>query len=264
MAGDAGSAGCAPDFGRTASDYARHRAGFPPELIDRLLARGVAAPGARVVDLGTGTGSLARLFAARGCDVTAVDIAAPLLEQARRIDRDAAVEVDYVQAPAEATGLPGAAFDVVAAGQCWHWFDRPAAGREVARLLADGGYAVIAHFVWLPIVGNVVADTEQLILRYTPSWPFAGRAGLYPQWLVDLQTGGFTGIETFSFDVDVPYTHEAWVGRVRASAPISGTLAEQRVREFSDELTAVLRERFPADPLAIPHRLWAVTAQRPT
>jgi hypothetical protein len=44
-----------PDFARTASDYARHRAGFPPQLLDRLAARGIALAGARVADLGTGT-----------------------------------------------------------------------------------------------------------------------------------------------------------------------------------------------------------------
>ena len=87
---------CPPDFSRTAVDYARHRAGFPPELLDRLIALGVARPGARVVDLGTGTGSLARLFARHGCDVTGVDIAGPLLEQARRLDREAGLQIAYV------------------------------------------------------------------------------------------------------------------------------------------------------------------------
>jgi ubiquinone/menaquinone biosynthesis C-methylase UbiE len=52
-----------PDFARTASDYARHRAGFPPELLDRLAAKGIMRAGTRVLDLGTGTGSLGRLFA---------------------------------------------------------------------------------------------------------------------------------------------------------------------------------------------------------
>jgi SAM-dependent methyltransferase len=252
---------CSPDFARTAADYARHRAGFPPELLDRLAAVGIARPGARVVDLGTGTGSLARLFAQHGCEVTGVDIAAPLLEQARRLDREVGVEIAYVEGPAEATGLPEGRFDVVSAGQCWHWFDRPAAAREVARLLVSGGSVVIAHFDWLPIEGNVVEATEEIILRYTPSWPFADRAGLYPQWLVDLQTAGFTGIETFSFDTMVLYSHEAWVGRVRASAPIAGTLDADGVRACSQELTVMLQERFAEDPLAVPHRVWAVTAQ---
>jgi SAM-dependent methyltransferase len=254
---------CPPDFARTACDYARHRAGFPPELIDRLAARGIVRPGMRVADLGTGTGSLARLFALRGCEVTAVDIAAPLLEQARRLDREAGIEIEYLEGRAEATGLPGATFDVVSAGQCWHWFDRTAAAREVARLLVAGGTVVIAHFDWLPISDNVVAATEEIILRHTPTWPFADRAGLYPQWLTDIQTAGFTGIETFSFDTDVSYSHEAWVGRVRASAPVAGTLDTDGVRACSRELTAMLRGRFSGDPLAVPHRIWAVTAQRP-
>lgn len=250
-----------PDFARTAADYARRRAGFPPELMDRLAARGIVRPGVRVADLGTGTGSLARLFAQHGCDVTGVDIAAPLLKQAVRLDREAGVQIAYVEGPAEATGLPDGAFDVVSAGQCRHWFDRPAAALEVARLLVGAGTAVIAHFDWLPIEGNVVAATEEIILRYTPSWPFADRAGLYPQWLVDLQTAGFTGIETFSFDVTVSYSHEAWVGRVRASAPIAGTLDADGVEACSRELTAMLQERFAEDPIAVPHRVWAVTAQ---
>jgi hypothetical protein len=100
-------------------------------------------------------------------------------------------------------------------------------------------------------------------LRHTPTWPFADGAGLYPQWLTDLQTAGFTGIETFSFDTEVSYSQEAWVGRVRASAPIAGTLDTDGVRACSQELTAMLHERFGQDPIAVPHRVWAVTAQRP-
>ena len=259
-----------PDFARTASDYARRRAGFPVELLDRLAARGIARAGARVLDLGTGTGSLARLFAAHGCVVTGVDIARPLLEQARRLDSEAGLEIEHLEAPAEATGLPDGAFDVVSAGQCWHWFDRPAAGREARRLLADDGAVVIAHFDRLAIAGNVVKATQEIILRYTPPgdpshgpWRFAKGTGVYPQWLTDLQEAGFAGIETFSFDVQVPYTHEAWVGRIRASGPIAGTLEEAGVESCSRELAATLTARFREDPLTIPHRVWAVTAHVP-
>jgi hypothetical protein len=61
--------------------------------------------------------------------------------------------------------------------------------------------------------------------------------------------------------VAVSYSHEAWVGRVRASAPIAGTLDAEGVRTCSQELTAMLHARFVEDPLAVPHRVWAVTAQ---
>jgi SAM-dependent methyltransferase len=61
--------------------------------------------------------------------------------------------VDYRVGRAEATGLDAKSVDVVTAGQCWHWFDRGAATREVARILRTGGHIIIAHFDWIPLDG---------------------------------------------------------------------------------------------------------------
>lgn len=47
------------DFGKTAKDYAEHRAGFPDRFFGRLFEAGFARPGARTLDLGTGTGTAA-------------------------------------------------------------------------------------------------------------------------------------------------------------------------------------------------------------
>jgi SAM-dependent methyltransferase len=250
------------DFGRTADDYARHRAGFPDVLYPRLAALGVGLPGQRVVDLGTGTGSLARGLALRGCTVTGVDRAFPLLEAARRLDAEAGVAVDYRVGTAEASGLPDEAFDVVTAGQCWHWFDRPRAAAEARRMLAPGGRLAIVHFDWIPLPGNVAAATEALILRYNPGWAFAGGVGMYPPWLEDAAVAGFTGIETFSVDVGVPYSHEAWRGRIRASAGVAATLDSDAVARFDGEHAAMLAHEFPADPLVVLHRVWAMVATR--
>lgn len=250
------------DFGLTADDYGRHRAGFPASFFERLAQRGIGQPGQVVVDLGTGAGTVARGLARRGCRVTGVDIAAPLLAEARRLDVEAGVQVDYRAAPAEATGLPDEMADLVTAGQCWHWFDRPAAAREVRRLLKAGGRVVIAHFDWLPLAGNVVDATESLIQRHNPAWTWGGGSGLYPQWLRDLGEAGFSDLETFSYDLPVLYTHAGWRGRIRASAGVGASLPPQGVAAFDRDLAVLLAGRFP-DPLAVPHRVWAAVGQKP-
>ncbi len=251
------------NFGLTAADYGRFRAGFPASLFDRLAATGVIAPGLRVLDLGTGTGSLGRGFARRGCRVVGLDLSADLIAQARRLDAEAGVASVYLAGSANQAGLAGGAFDIVAAGQCWHWFDRPAAAREARRLLKPGGRLVIAHFDWIPLNGNLVAATEDLIRAHNPGWAFGGGTGLHPDWLADAAVAGFERIEAFSYDEAVAYGHEAWRGRIRASAGVGASLPPAKVAAFDQALAALLTERFPDDPQDVPHRVFCLTALRP-
>lgn len=251
------------DFGKTASDYARYRSGFPDRFFDRLFEERIVVKGERVLDLGTGTGTIARGLAKRGGVVTGLDPSALMLEQAKALDRDAGVSVRYVQARAEHTGLPDASFDVVTAGQCWHWFDRAAAAREARRLLAPSGRLVIAYFDWLPLQGNVVEATENLIRAHNPAWTFYGGTGIYPAWFADLSETGFADIESFSFDVTVPYSYEAWLGRIRASAGIAASLPPDAVESFDAAHRELLARDFPGEPLQVPHRVFAVFGRMP-
>src|SRR4029078_8018102 len=86
------------DFGKAAVDYSKHRAGFPAELFDRLAAMGIVQPGRRAVDLGTGTGTIARSLAQRGCESIGLDRSAPLMEEARRMERAGGGKARYGQA----------------------------------------------------------------------------------------------------------------------------------------------------------------------
>jgi SAM-dependent methyltransferase len=233
-------------------------------LFERLAAFGIGQSGQYVVDIGTGTGTLARGFACRGCRVTGIDRSPELLDQARRLDAAAGVVVDYRVARAEATGLAAASVDVLSAGQCWHWFDHPAAACEARRVLRPGAAIVICHFDWLPLPGNVVEATEALILTHNPQWGAAGGVGMYPAWTRDLADAGFHGIETFSFDLDVAYTHEAWRGRIRASAGVAASLPAPLVERFDAQHAELLTARYPDDPLSVPHRVWALLAASPT
>jgi SAM-dependent methyltransferase len=251
------------DFGKTASDYAQHRAGFPDVLFERLARFGIGHPGQRILDLGTGTGVLGRRFALLGCGVVGLDISTSLIAQARALDREAGVATRYVIARAEAVPIADRSFDVVAAGQCWHWLDRAKAAAEMRRLLLTGGKLVIAHFDWLPLPGSMVESTEKLIEAHNPKWKFGGGLGIHPHWTRDVAIAGFRNIETFSTDVGALYTHEAWRGRIRASAGVGASLSPEQVARFDTELETLLRERFPEDPQSVPHRVFAVVCTAP-
>ncbi|MEM6480921.1 MAG: class I SAM-dependent methyltransferase [Pseudomonadota bacterium] len=251
--------GAGVTFGKTAADYARHRAGFPPAFFELLVARGWAQTGQTVVDLGCGTGTIARGLALLGATVTGVDPARALMDEARSLDRAAGVKVAYQEARAEATGLASGSVDLVTAGQCWHWFDRRAAAKEVNRLLKRGGRAVVAHFDWLPLSGNVVEATEALILHYNPTWAGSGGTGVYPEWLIDLAQVGLRELETASFDVMVRYTHADWRGRIRASAGVAASLDQELTKALDTDLAKILARDFAINPIVVPHRVWMVT-----
>ena len=251
------------DFGKTASDYAKHRAGFPDRFFDRLFNDGIVRKDERVLDLGTGTGTIARSLAKRGCIVTGLDPSDAMLEQANALDREAGVATRYVQARAEDTGLPDASFDVVTAGTCWHWFDRPKAALEARRGLAPSGRLVIANLDWLPHPGNVVEATERLIKAHNPPWDGDDGTGIYPSWFADLSRAGFADIESFSFDVSLPYSHEGWLGRIRASTGVGASLPPEAVERFNSEHREMLARDFPDEPLQVPHRVFAVFGRAP-
>lgn len=250
------------DFGLTANDYARHRAGFPASFFERVAPYGVGLHGQAIVDAGTGTGTLARGFAQRGCSVIGIDPAVNMLEQAKQLSAAEGVKVEYQIGTAEATGLPDDSADVVSAGQCWHWFDGDVAARECYRVLRQGGKVVIAHFDWIPLKGNVVEATEQLIQAYNPAWKLGGGSGIYPLWSRHLAENGFSNLEIFTYDTFPPYSHEAWRGRIRASAGIGASLPPEQVAAFDREFGELLHTRFPQDPLPVHHRVFALIGQK--
>ncbi|HEY6100553.1 MAG TPA: class I SAM-dependent methyltransferase [Anaeromyxobacter sp.] len=137
-------------FNRLAEDY-RRRPGYAPALAARLLEL-AGGRGARIADLGAGTGLLAVPLARLGARVHAVEPATAMLDVLREDARG--LDVVPVLATAEESGLPGGAFDLVLIADAVQWVDAERAGREVARLLAPGGTlaAVVPALVDTPFL----------------------------------------------------------------------------------------------------------------
>jgi SAM-dependent methyltransferase len=128
-------------FGAVAAAYARHRPGYPAAALDWALAPARGSRGRQeVLDLGAGTGKVTEALLRRpGVRVTAVDPDPAMLDQFRA-DFPA---VDAHEGTAEQIPLPAAAVDAVVVGTAWHWFDRPIAEPEIARVLRPGGVLVM-------------------------------------------------------------------------------------------------------------------------
>jgi len=246
------------DFGRTAVDYEQHRPGFPDGFFDRLESLRWITRGLRALDLGTGTGTLALGFATRGMATAGLDIADELLEVARQSAKNSNLDIRFFVGKAEETGEPDAAFDLVSAGQCWWWFDSDRAAAEASRILLPGGRLLICNFSYLPLPGNVAGRTEDLILEHNPGWPKAGWRGVHPEQVQALDVAGFVDVVSFSYTVDVLFTHEAWRGRIRTCNGVGSALTTEQVQRFDTELADILASEFP-ETLTIPHRIFATS-----
>jgi SAM-dependent methyltransferase len=249
-------------FGAAVDDYVAHRKGFPPETLDHLAGFGFGRSGHRVLDVGTGTGTLARQFAAAGCVATGLDVDERMLGGARRMAAADGVEVDWVCAPAEDTGLDAGCFDGVVSGQAWHWFDGHAAAAEARRLLVPGGLLAVCAFDWLPLPDTVPGVSEALVEVHNPAWDLGGIRQYETEVSAQFAGAGFELVGRFEVDVDVVYDTVSWCRRMAGSAGIVN-LAPDRRAAFADELASVLAERFPGDEVVTPHRLQGFVARRP-
>jgi ubiquinone/menaquinone biosynthesis C-methylase UbiE len=123
--------------------------------------------GARVLEIGCGTGTLAVSLAQVGFDVTATDTVGAMLDRARQRAHAAGVEdrVHVRSADAHALDLPDGGFDVAVALGVLHWLPAPAvAAREMARVTRPGGH-VLANTDNLNRLTRIVDPLKNPLLR---------------------------------------------------------------------------------------------------
>jgi SAM-dependent methyltransferase len=131
-------------FEAAAAEYERHRPEYPQEGLRWAGEQFGLEPGARVLDVGAGTGKLTRGLVALGFEVVAVEPGASMLQQLR----SAVPEAEALEGPAESIPLPDESVEGVFAGQAYHWFDRGRALPELHRVLSPGGGLALLWNWW--------------------------------------------------------------------------------------------------------------------
>lgn len=218
-------------FETAADAYERGRPEYPPPAVDRLAAALGLGPGLALLDVGAGTGKLARLAASRGAEVVAVEPAAAMLAKVAGAPR-----VRAVRAVAEALPFRRGTFRAAAAASAFHWFDGPRALSELHRVLAPGGRLALLWNLrddetgWVARLSAIVNRHEGGAPRY--------RKGEWRR-AFDVAPGLFEPVEEAHFRHVHPLSPDGIVDRV-ASISFVAAMPEARRAEVLDEVRALL------------------------
>ena len=150
----------AGDFGQ----IARYIAPMGEEFVERL-----AIPaGSRLLDVACGTGNTAIPAARAGAEVTGVDIATNLLDQARERARSERLDIRFQDGDAEELPFPDHSFDFVITMFGAMFAPRPErVASELLRVCKSGGHIAMAN--WTP--RGFVGEQFELMARTVPPPP---------------------------------------------------------------------------------------------
>ena len=251
----------AESFGADAARYDRARPRYPEALVARI---GAEAPGPDVLDVGTGTGIVARQLGEAGCRVLGVEPDARMARAAR----ESGVEVEI--AAFEEWDPAGRGFDAVVSGQAWHWIDPVAGARRAAAALRPGGALALFWnvFVFPDDLGETVADVCR---RALPDSPFDFRTMVRvgreesPPFLdtvadgIRQAEGCFDEPERRRYDWEWTYTRDAWLDQMPTQGAFT-RLPPDKLKEILDGVGAAVDER--GGSFTMGYATWAVAARR--
>ena len=159
----------AESFGSVAEQYDRYRPAFPDALLDDLAAMTGPTP---VLDVGCGTGKVARGLARRGLPVLGVELDPRMAEVAR--GQGVPVEIARFEEWDDA----GRRFDLLTCGDAWHWIEPSRGAEKVSQVLRPGG--AFARFWNIQLLDEpVMAALDVVYEKYAPEVFVIGRVPPY-------------------------------------------------------------------------------------
>jgi 2-polyprenyl-3-methyl-5-hydroxy-6-metoxy-1,4-benzoquinol methylase len=241
------------NWDQTSEDYSKYRPGYPDNYFLLLQELGIGLRNQEILDLGTGTGALALPFAKQGARVTGVDISSGQIEAAKALASQKKLDVRFIVAKAEETGLPDKSFDVITSSMSWGYLDKKKMPEEAARLLRKNGLLLISSLNWVRDADAITQRTGELLKKYGSEREHQRRREVgftLPEWAKDKFR-----LKTYdTYYVDLPFTKESWRGRIRASRSVGAILSPEKIEEFDGELQKSLDD-MGQDHFDIKHRI---------
>lgn len=197
----------ASSFGDDPEEYDRIRPRYPTALIDTLVAERPQD----VLDVGCGTGIVARLLMARGCDVLGLEPDPRMAEVARRHG------VTVEEGTIEEWDAAERRFDLLTAGQAWHWVDPQRGAAKAVKVLRSGGRIGLFWNQAHPDISVRVA-LDAAYARHAPELAtksvLLGRreTSLYEAVAETLrQTGAFGPVTLHMYEHEIIYSSQQWL-----------------------------------------------------
>jgi SAM-dependent methyltransferase len=206
----------AESFGTDADRYDRARPSYPGALVQRIVD---ASPGRDILDVGCGTGIVARQLQAAGCRVLGVDVD----ERMAALARQRGLEVEVARF--EDWDPAGRVFDTITAGQAWHWVDPVTGAAKAGQALRPGGQLALFWNAFEP-PSDLQAAFGAVYRRVMPDVPMFQRpvsaADAYAAMCTKAsdgmcEAGGFGEPEQWRAGWERPYTKGEWLDMVPTS-----------------------------------------------
>jgi ubiquinone/menaquinone biosynthesis C-methylase UbiE len=234
------------------------------EVIERARPIG---PADRILDLGCGTGIVARLLRERlggAARITGVDASAEMIAMARSL----APELDWREGNAVALPFPDASFELVVSQQMLQFVPDPAAAlREVRRVLVPGGRVVAAtwrarHELPLYEVVGRIAERHHGVpaeKRFALGDDAALRGMVAAAGFGDIRVDVVERTDEFRHDRPFPYRRSALAANFDLSA-LSAADLEARLSAIEVESIEASKQFAVGGGVAAPSRANLVTA----
>jgi SAM-dependent methyltransferase len=127
---------------------------YPADVFDDIVELGGVPPGARILEIGCGTGQATLPLAQRGFQLTCVELGPDLAALARQ-KLSAFPNVEVVNSSFEEWQAPAAGFDAIVGFSAFHWVDQEVRYEKSAALLREGGaLAIVSTQHVLPAGGD--------------------------------------------------------------------------------------------------------------